>query len=210
MKKREIPPDLIAEAVSLRAAGYTITAIGDRLNVSVRTLNRIFERHGAKKGAVKNELIDAARRTLIEGVTSNDRIKEEAARIVADDLAHARLLRSRMAEATEHLTATNLDEAAILLRAAAAYSTALKNTSDMLRHTLRTERAIEAQDSEDLPELVVREITAAEAVRMRQGHVKVMLRPTGGEEPAEYAVELGDAGDGGERVEEDGLDLAES
>ena len=86
---------------------------------------------------------------------------------MADDLAHARLLRQRMADASEHLVATNLEEAALLMRAAAAYSTALKNTSDTLRHSMRTEKALEAHDAVNLPELVVREITNEEAIKMR-------------------------------------------
>lgn len=169
MSRRSPSPDRIAEAVSLRAAGYTVTAISERTGISVRSLNRIFQKHGAKKGAVRDELIETAKRSLIEAVTSNDRIREEAARIVMDDLAHARLLRERMAVATEHFNATNLEEAALLMRAAAAYSTALKNTSDMLRHSLRTERALEAGEAEDLPDLVLREISDEEAKRQLSG-----------------------------------------
>ncbi|MGQ0655203.1 MAG: hypothetical protein ACT4P4_23555 [Betaproteobacteria bacterium] len=73
---------------------------------------------------------------------------------------------ARIAVAAEHLTATNLPEAALLMRAAAAYSTAIKNTSDMLRHSLRTERALDAQDAAELPQLAIIEITAEEALRM--------------------------------------------
>lgn len=119
----------------------------------------------------------------MEAVTSNDRINEEAGRIVADDLAHARLLRERMAVAAEHLTATNLEEAALLMRAATASSTALKNSSDMLRHSLRTtDQALDAQDAQDLPELIVREISDAEARQMQQQHAsedQVLADPTG-------------------------------
>ena len=168
MAAKSTSPEVIAQAVSLRAAGYTVAAISERTGISIRTLNRLFARHGTKKGAARDELIETAKRNLIEGVTSNERIKEEAARIVADDLAHARLLRMRIAVASEHLTATNLEEAALLMRAAAAYSTAIKNTSDMLRHSLRTERALDVVERKDLPELVVIEISPEEALRMRQ------------------------------------------
>lgn len=167
MAGKALTPTQIAEALCLRMAGYTITAVADRLHVGIRTLNRLFERNGTKKGAVKAELLEAARQNLIEGVTSNERIREEAACIVADDLAHARMIRSRIADASEHLTAGNLQEAALLMRAAAAYSVALKNTSDTLRHTMRTERALDAQDAQELPELVVREMTDEEVKQMR-------------------------------------------
>jgi hypothetical protein len=177
MPGKSVSPEKIAEAVTLRAAGYTATAIADRIGVSVRTLHRAFEHHKAKKGAMKDELVQAARKQLIEGVTSDERIKEEAARLIADDIAHARLLRSRMADATEHMTATNLLEAALLMRAAAAYSTALKNTSDTLRHSLGTERALETVEAQSLPELVVREISDTSALQMTLKGQELMNRP---------------------------------
>lgn len=79
-----------------------------------------------------------------------------------------------MANAAEHLTATNLEEAALLMRAAAAYSTALKNTSDTLRHSMGTGRALKTVEAESLPELVVQEISGTEALRMTEnseGHM---------------------------------------
>ena len=168
MAGKSVSPEKIAEAVTLRAAGYTTTAIAERLGVSIRTLHRVFEHHKTKKGEVTDELVQAAKNDLMRVVISTDRIKEEVARLIADDIAHARLLRGRMADATEHLTAGNLVEAALLMRAAAACSTALKNTSDMLRHSMGTERALEAVEAESLPELVVSEISAPAALRMTQ------------------------------------------
>lgn len=159
MPGKSLSPELLGEAVTLRAAGFTVAAIAQRTGVSVRTLNRAFQRHGTKKGELKDDLVESARRSLLDGFNSDERIKAEAARIVADDLAHARLLRERMAEAAEHLAASDLRGAALLMRAAAAYSTALKNTSDMLRRTLRIDRVVERVESEDLPTLTVREIT---------------------------------------------------
>lgn len=170
MPGRRLTPDQIAQALTLRAAGYTVAAISDRLAISHRTLYRLFERHGVGAGSVNAELVQQAREELLRGITSNEAIKAEAACIVADDLAHARQLRQRMADAAEHLVARSLPEAALLLRGAAAYSTALKNTSDMLRHSLRIERAMEFERPADLPELVVRMIGPEEerAIRQRQ------------------------------------------
>ncbi len=183
MPGKSLTPNQITEAVTLRAAGYTLTAISQRTGISLRTLNRHFEQHGAKKGTVKDEVIEAAKRDLIEGITSNDRVKEEAGRMVADDLAHGRLLRERMALACEHLTATNLEEAALLMRAAAAYSTAIKNTSDMMRHTLRTDRALDQADEQDLPVLVIQEISAEDALQMRRDNGKDIPPPHEGDVP---------------------------
>jgi hypothetical protein len=166
MPGKSVPPEKIAEAVTLRAAGYTTATIADRIGISIRTVNRICEQHNAKKGAVTTDLIEEAKRNLIDRIYSIEGIRQEAALLVSDDIAHIRLLRQRMADATEHLTATNLEEATLLMRGAAAYSTALKNTSDTLRNSLRTEKALEATEAEELPELVIRVMTDEEVLRV--------------------------------------------
>lgn len=171
MPGKTVAPHQITEAIAMREAGYTVTAISARLGVSVRTLTRVFEKHGTKKGAVKEEVIAAARQELIEAVTSNERIKHEAARILADDLGHAWLIRRRMVLAGEHLVPKNLEEAALVMRASAAESTALKNTSDMLRNSLRTDKALDAVEQKDLPVLVVEELSAEEARRLYASRV---------------------------------------
>lgn len=55
-----------------------------------------------------------------------------------------------MLDASEQLQASTLRDAAAVMRAAVAYSTALKNTSDLLRHSLRVERALEDDDRQSL------------------------------------------------------------
>ena len=72
-----------------------------------------------------------------------------------------------MLNASEQLQATSLKDAALVMRAAAAYSTAIKNTSDVLRQTLRIDRAVEDTGTE-LPELIVRELTHEEIKKMRE------------------------------------------
>ncbi len=109
--------------------------------------------------------MDSARADLMKRITSDDSIREEAARLINDDLAHARHLRSIMVEASALLTATTLPEAVLVMRAAAAYSTAIKNTSDTLRHTLRIERTID-ETVADLPELLIRELSQEEILKM--------------------------------------------
>lgn len=142
----------------MREAGYTALSISQLLGISVRSLQRHFATQGAKKGALKQELLDAARTELLNRIVCDDAIREEAARLINDDLAHARHIRGLMLAASEQLNATSLTEAVLVMRAAAAYSTALKNTSDTLRHTIRVERSVVAADA-GLPELVIREMT---------------------------------------------------
>ena len=71
-----------------------------------------------------------------------------------------------MIAASEQLQATSLKDAVLVMRAAAAYSTAIKNISDMLRHGMQIEKSVENSDKE-LPELIVKELTSAEVEELR-------------------------------------------
>lgn len=164
--KTAAEPDKIAQALAMREVGFTVLAISQRLGVPVRTLKRHFAEHGAVKGKVKQELLEAARADLIQRVTSDDAIRVEAAKLLADDLAHARHLRELLLAASEQLQASSLKDAALVMRAAAAYSTAVKNTSDMLRHGLRLDRLSDDAET-DLPELVVSELSPEEVGKLR-------------------------------------------
>ena len=166
MTSKTATPHEVAQAVAMREAGYTALSISAEIGISVRTLHRLFAEHGAKKGAVKLALVEAARSAMIDRVTSDGTIRDEVAKQIADDLAHTRHLREIMVAASEQMVATNLAEAALGMRAAAAYSTALKNTSDTLRHVLRVERpSVDPEGS--LPELVITELSQEDVMRLR-------------------------------------------
>lgn len=164
-KKVATAPDQLAKALAMREAGFTVLAIAQRLGMSERTLHRQFTAHGAKKGKVDPAMVEAARLDLLEGVTSDEAVRREAARLVSDDLAHTAHLRDLLAAAAEKMTAATLADAVLVMRAAAAYSTALKNTSDMLRHSLRADKV--ERGSDELPTLVVRSLSAEEIAAMR-------------------------------------------
>jgi AraC-like DNA-binding protein len=165
MSKTHATPEEIAEALALREAGFTTLAISQRLGISIRTLQRHFTAAGTRKGAAKAEVLQRAKDELMARITSDEAIKEEAARLVADDLAHSLHLREVILTASEQMKAANLEEAALVMRAAAAYSTAIKNTSDIIRRSLRLEERVNAGD--ELPELVVTELSQTEIEQLR-------------------------------------------
>jgi hypothetical protein len=105
MAKTHATPAEIGEAVVLREAGYIAIAIAisQRLGISVRTLQRHFAAAGARKGAVKAEVLRKAKDELLARITSDRTIKEEAARLVADDLAHSIHLREVILAASEQM-----------------------------------------------------------------------------------------------------------
>lgn len=165
MTKQVAAPDMVGEALAMREAGYTSLAISQRVGMSIRTLQRHFAAAGTRKGAIRAEVLRRAKDDLMARITSDETIKGEAARLVADDLAHSMHLREVILAASEQMKATNLEEAALVMRAAAAYSTAIKNTSDIIRRSLRLEDRDAAPD--ELPELVVSELTQGEIEQMR-------------------------------------------
>lgn len=164
MTRKTTTPKEVTELLALREAGYTVLAISQRLNISVRTIQRHLATHGTKKGSLKQEAIENARAELTKLITSNTAIREEAAKLIADDIAHSNHLRAIMIEASEFLKATSLPEAVLVMRGVAAYSTAFKNTSDTIRHALGVDKLIEETD--ELPELTVRELTSIEINQM--------------------------------------------
>lgn len=167
MPGKTASPEQVAEVVALREAGFTLATIAERVNLSSSTISRIVASRKARKGTATAETVKAAREQLRSQLLSKDGIAEEAAILIADDLAQARLLRARILLAAEHLTATNLHEAAILMRAAAAFSTALKNTSDMLRHSLGYDSTRDELGEDQLPTLTVQEVSGEQAEAMR-------------------------------------------
>ncbi|MGZ8288201.1 MAG: hypothetical protein ACXW2U_07225 [Telluria sp.] len=166
MTKKETAPDVIGDALALREAGYTVLAISQRLGISVRSLQRHFAASGTRKGALKADVLQRAKDDLMARITCDQAIKVEAARLVADDLAHSLHLREVILAASEQMKATNLEEAALVMRAAAAYSTTIKNTSDIIRHSLRLKDL--ADDMDELPELVVTELSQDEIAELRR------------------------------------------
>lgn len=168
MPGKRLTPDQLTEAVTLREAGYTIAAIAERLGVSVSSLQRAYKRLSVAGGSLKAEVIDQAREQLLAHVTSNEQIKQEAARLVADDLAHVRMLRAQAAATAERLTPSDTAEAALTMRALVAYSTILKNTSDTIRHSLTISGQPMIESVDDLPELPIRLITPEEIEELRK------------------------------------------
>lgn len=166
MLKKHTTPAQITEMLTLREAGYTVAHIAQRMSLSSRTVERHLAGHGIKKGSLKQELIDEARNEMLSLVKNDDIIREKMAALVADDIAITAKLRSVMLEATDKLHATNLEEAALVMRALAAASTTFKNTSDTSRHSLSIKKL--SEDTANIPSLEITGITDEEAANLHR------------------------------------------
>ena len=162
-------PDSEAQIVALREVGYSVPAIAEHTGASQSTIKRILKRHGARKGALTAEAMEGARREL-HGALTDDATKREVARAVLDDLALSRQIREQVAERLGQLSslppASDPKETGAIMRALAAAATVLKLSSDVQRLTL-TQRNDHSAGGEDLPELQIKELTAAEIVELR-------------------------------------------
>lgn len=171
-KPADASPDQIAQILTLRGAGYTVAMIAQKVKLSPRTISRhLAAAGGIRKGNLKQALIDQARQDVLKLLLDDEAIRYQAAHLLADNLAHSQNIRDIILKASQHLEATDPYSAAIVMRAAAAASTALRNTSDMVRATLPTDNLTVAPET--LPELSVRVISDEDAkVLMKDGAVE--------------------------------------
>jgi hypothetical protein len=132
----------------------------------VRSLQRHFAASGTRKRALKADVLQRAKDDLMARIVCDQTIKHEATRLVADDLAHSMHVRELILAASSQMKAASLSDAVQVMRAAAAYSTTIKNTSDIIRHSLRLKELGDNMD--ELPELVVSELSQDEIVALRR------------------------------------------
>jgi len=168
MSGKRLAPEQVAQAAILREAGYTLAAIADRLRVSPRTLQRHFAAHKVKPGALKEALIAQARKDLLARATDSDALKQEVAMLLVDDLATVRLIRAKLTNVIEALDLDDHQSATESARALAAPSTTLKNTQDVLRRSLNVDRVNAELEEENLPELVIYQMSAEEMAEARR------------------------------------------
>ena len=117
MTKRHSTPDQKAQINTLRAAGYSLSSIADRVGVSVSTVKRHIK--STPKGLANQELIDEAKEELLETL-SDSAVKAHLASLVQDDLALSQRIRATIFTTLEHLESqkpSDAREAAQMMRA---------------------------------------------------------------------------------------------
>lgn len=163
MTGKQTTPDQGAQAVILREAGYTLSAIAERLDVSLSTVQRLLKKHKAVAGATTQALIDKAREEMLASAFSLDSVQQTAASLVQDDLALSQKIRQKLFSALELLEPNN----PIVFRSLAASATTLKLTQDVGRRTLPLEKLEQAQAVEELPELQIHIMSGMDVEEMR-------------------------------------------
>ena len=163
MAGKQKNPDQAAQAVILREAGWTISAIAERLSISISTAQRLLKKHNAVAGVGTQALIEKAREELLATAFSLDAVQQTIASLVADDLALNQQIRIKLANAVEALDPM----APIAFRGLAAAATTLKLTQDVTRRALPLEKLNQALAFEELPELKIHFMTEHDVAEMR-------------------------------------------
>jgi len=128
-------PAEIAKIKAMREAGFTLASIAEESGLSVRQISRYVRE--TPKGKATAAMVEKETERLLSTLADDKNIKRLISSQLIDDLTHAEAIRTKALEVMqEHLNPTDIEEAALCMRALAAYSTVLKNTSDILhRHT---------------------------------------------------------------------------
>lgn len=160
-------PDVEAQAVILREAGYSCPAIAEKLDLSLSTTKRILKRRSAVAGAATESLVEQARQGMLNTAFDLDAVQQHAAALVLDDLALSRMIRGGIVEAVEALdpsTSTPYQ----MMRTLVAAATALDLTQKVARRALPLDRLAEATHVEELSELRIRIMTDDDVREIRE------------------------------------------
>ncbi|UUC83676.1 helix-turn-helix domain-containing protein [Stutzerimonas stutzeri] len=160
-------PDVEAQAVILREAGYSCPAIAEKLDLSLSTTKRILKRRSAVAGAATESLVEQARQSMLNTAFDLDAVQQHAAALVLDDLALSRMIRGGIVEAVEALdpsTSTPYQ----MMRTLVAAATALDLTQKVARRALPLDRLAEATHVEELSELRIRIMTDDDVREIRE------------------------------------------
>lgn len=163
MTGKQVTPDQGAQAVILREAGYTLSAISERLGISLSTVQRLLKKNKAVAGATTHALIEKARDEMLNSAFSLESVQQTAAALVLDDLTLSQKIRRKLFSALDALE----PDSPIVFRSLAASATALKLTQDVGRRALPLDKLEQAQAVEELPELQIHVMTPWDVEEMR-------------------------------------------
>lgn len=159
---KEINPKQQKQAVLLRRAGYAVSAIADKTQISSSALFALFRRLDIKKGTLKIESLEQAQQKLLEDAGFVNSLREKIAAQIVADLSLGRALQDQITLTIEKLNSTDIDISS-QSRSLAALSTALKTSSEVLRRALNVNDNNVIND-ETIPVLTVRKMSEHEEI----------------------------------------------
>lgn len=163
---RRTSPELESQAAAALAAGWPMTSIAQQTGLSTSTLRRIRQRMGIMSGSMRGELVEEAKNTLIESLDA-EFVRIEAARLMRSQASLCERILEQCWELLERLGKDDRSDPLKLARSVSSIATASKLASDSLRQVLTL--GAEPERLDELPELVVRDLTLEEVDTIRKG-----------------------------------------
>ncbi|MCQ3015902.1 hypothetical protein NLO83_09840 [Pseudomonas tremae] len=185
MSGKQKTPDQAAQAVILREAGWTISAIAGQLEISISTAQRLLKKHGAVSGASTLALIERAREGMLDMAFSLENVQRKAASLILDDLALSEKIRTKLSSAIDVLDVSN----PIVFRSLAASATALKLTQDITRRALPLDKLDQSLEREELPVLQIHIMNEHDVAEMRAHQRREDAEINGDSEGVDDAIE---------------------
>lgn len=161
--------DEIKACLAMRAAGYSMPSIAEKLGVSLATQSRIYAKFKAGKGSLTESIIEESRQKLLSDGAFTDDLKRRIASILLDDASQFDQQRRALYECVDNLMLDNTLPAHYKLRGLAAAAVTLKTTSETIRKSLGIDKV--EPEAKDLPELTISELTAADIQAMRKSQL---------------------------------------
>ena len=125
----------IKRAIVLRAAGYSLSVIADKTDISKSTLQRHFKKHSIDKGTISAKAIDDAKQELVaDGLT--EALKQEVISAVLDDVSQFKAIRAALATNIEELVEDGSLSPHYRSRGLTAVATGLRLSQEVIRKAL--------------------------------------------------------------------------
>ena len=157
----------LQQAIVLREAGLTLSAIVDKTGLSASTLYRVFKKHDIGRGDLTNESIEEARNQMLNDAGFIDQLKYTIASSIVDDLSLVKRIRESLILALEEINKDTATSGTLKARSLAAFSTSLKITQEVQRKALNIDSFHDNQANEKLPILTICKMTTEDVQQVQ-------------------------------------------
>ena len=164
---RKITPEKELQAAVLLAVGYTMASVAEESGLSYSTVKRIKERLQEGDISIPPEILEEAKTKLTECL-GIEFARQETAKLILTTTANSQNIQDKVASLLERVDVDDPDvDPMKAAKALTALATASKLAADSSRQILTT-LASPPERTEDLPELVVREMWEEEIAEVRE------------------------------------------
>lgn len=160
-------PNQIREIIVLRQAGYSLSAICERVDAGATAVKKVLRDSKVTKGAATAALIEEARKRLLSDQALTDSLKQTIAEMIADDLSTVRRLRENILLTLEKLEECSDVTPTGRARTLAALATTATVTQSIYRKALRVSHLEQSAPASELQPLPIYFMTPEDEAAVR-------------------------------------------